>query len=397
MFNVSEPVTYLFQRFDTYGEGLLRSDDFARGVLGVAPRSDSSHVLRVAAGEVREALSASLGLHGVRRVALELLRAGSELGVRAARALLHKALGERGSGSGAAGLEILLNEASRPHGYNKVLTAEVVEMLRCTLTRSGRSALAATWASAGGRAGGGGSLPLSALARAPASSLHLNAATVSKDFAQLWGAPLTLSSSVVRWEEWLDYGRDLAGGGGGESGLLDILRAAWALPVHHSAGGETTGAPPLPGSPVAALGSLATSAFFPSATARLGNETGRVQQATARFPPRNGGMVGGASESTGMPAILSQPLGRAIASKGWESFRYGVLQPFTAQVVVEPFGAGAPAARPVGGTFVPSKFRGCAPDPLPVGVSSVAGLWKGAPNSKWAMAGYTLGSGPYRF
>ncbi len=427
IFNVSEPVTYLFQRFDTYGDGVVRSVDFARSLVGFTPRGDASPSLRVACREVRAALSSTMGIHGLRRLAQELLRGGEgALSVRAAKALLSRVLGGRAGGE----VGVVVGEASRPHAYTHVTPREVVDMLRPALTRTSRLALQATWVGCGGRLGmgggveaggagegggggggggsGGSSLPLSALARPTTTSLHLLAGEVAKDFTELWGTPLTASPSVVTFKEWLEYGRDVLGCAGGEEGLVRLLKVAFGLDggwggVGDGAAGASTltfaplaSPTPLPGSPVAALRALRTSAFFPSATARVAplalagepGMTGRFAPPPA-FPPRVSQRSGAASEASGVPAILNQPLGRALPSRGWETFKYGVLQPFTSEVKPVPFGDGDARAKPHGATFLPPHYPPTGTATLPKGMPSVAGLWKGANSNPMMMGGYT--------
>jgi hypothetical protein len=338
----------LFARFDARGGGALRVSDFVAALLGLSPRGDGSHVLRVSAARLCATLArGGAAPHGVRALAAALAAAagGAPLPVPAARRICARALSVPDSSE----LNALLGEASRPHGYQHVKAEEVVDMLRGPLSGRARAALCAVWAAAGGAPGGGGGsggalpLPLRALAAGPARALTLAGGAVLAGFGALWGPPLTSSSATVTFDEWLDYGRDLfAGVGRSEEALEALLAGAWGVvaPTWAPAGAV------LPGSP-AALVRTARGMWPP-----LGG-SGRGGGGGGASPPPPKRAPGPASEASGVPLCLGQTLRREFAPLGYEESYPGALRLVTQALPAVPFGAGQPAARPLGSTFAP--------------------------------------------
>ncbi len=419
-FNLSEPLSALFERYDVHAGGSVSAQAFAGGLLGLRARADTSPALRCAVVEVRRALGAVGGVHAVRRLALELLQGGRAAGasgllsVRAALAECSSALQHRAEGE----LGVLLREASRPHSpAASVRASELVDMLRPRLTARCRAALLGAWEACGGRQGH--ALPLAALARAPAASQHALGELTARDFAVLWGAPLSAAPATVAWEEWLDYGRDVLATCSSEEGLLKLLQAAFGL----QEGGQWEPAQhqPRPGSPGEALRSLrqmsSTAAAAAAVAAASGGGRGsssssssggfRGATSTSLFgpvpsirgwepassPPPRGRAPGPASEATGVPVCLAQPLLRPFEPRGWEVFAKGVMQPYHAPATAgAAFGGGGATLRPTGSTFLPQPVP---PRPLPAGLGSVAELYKSQRSVPCVMGGY-LQSGATR-
>jgi hypothetical protein len=326
----------LFARFDARGGGALSVRDFSRAVLGLSPRGDGSHVLRVSVARLCATLSrGGAAPHGVRALvhALAVAGRGAPLPVPAARGVCARALGVSDSSELAA----LLGEASRPHAYAHVVAEEVADMLRGPLSARARAALAAAWGAAGGRPGGAGTLPLSALAAAPARALSLHGGAVARDFSALWGPPLTASATAASFDEFVDYGRDVfAAVGRSEEALEAVLRGAWgAAPVHWAPAAAV-----LPGSPVALVRATL------DGSARGGGGGGASPPPPKRVP-------GPASEASGVPLCLGQTLRREFPPVGYEAAYPGALRPVTQALPAVPFGAGQPAARPLGSTYAP--------------------------------------------
>jgi len=342
LFNLTEPAALplVFARFDALGGGALCVKTFSRALLGLSPRGDGSHVLRVSTSRLCATLARGGGApHGVRALALALAAAGrgAPLPVHAARGVCARALGVPDSSELAA----LLGEASRPHGFAFVRAEEVADMLRGPLSARARAALAAVWAAAGGGRSAGGSLPLAALAAAPGRALSLAGGAVAKDFGALWGPPLTSSPAAASFEEWLDYGRDLlAAVGRSEEALEALLASAW-------------GVAPAPWSPAAAALPGSPAALVRTARALGAPALGGSARGGGGSPPPPKRVPGPASEASGVPLCLGQTLRREFAPMGYEEAYPGALRLVAQALPAVPFGAGAPAARPLGSTFAP--------------------------------------------
>ena len=330
----------LFARFDTHGAGRIDAARFSSVVLGIVPTADSSALLRDAKTVACEAITRRGGPHALRFLHRSLIEASQNqdrVPLHVARAVVTAAVGAEARGHA----ETILRECSSVYDFECVSAKTLCDMLRVPLTRRARAALDSAWAKVGGAAGAGARLRVSALAAAPRQALSLAGGLISRDFAESWGAPVSASADFVSYTEWLDYGRDVGAAAGSDEAFAGVMAAAWGI----APAWDARSAKAMPGSPLATF------------RARL--DAGDMTDAAAATS-RRGGNTGPASEASGVPVCLGQPLGRHFAPSAYEPM-FGVGSAVAVPSGTLLAGGGSnvwPAQRLAGTTFLAGATLG---------------------------------------
>ena len=335
--------TVLFARYDVSGSGHVDATRFAHTLLDLVPSAHKSPALRSAQSIVSEHLSKRGGAHALRALHAALFEAacGRDIvSINIARRVLAAAVGSEARGH----IEILLHEASVTLAHQAVSARALTEMMRSSLTRRTRAVLDVVWAEAeAGARNTKTTVTVAALAVAPSKSISLAGGLIARDFYDVWGTPSSSHRDVVTYAEWVDYGRDLRTAAGSDDAFVGVLSSAWGANAHYDADEER--APP--GSPTGTLRARRAAAMQFEATTGLRAEQSKM--------PRKGAPPGPASEATGVPVILSQPLGRYFAATAYEPmFGRGSAIPVPNGTLISGIGSSGWAAmsRPAGTSFL---------------------------------------------
>lgn len=339
----------LFARYDVHGAGQINAARFSTTMMGLTPSASISPALRTAKNVVNEQLAHRGGAHALRSLHSALVDAvnGSDIiPIRIARLVFTETIGADSRGH----VETLLHEAGATLEFEAISARGICEMLRSSLSRHARATLDAVWAQVGGRNAVATTLTVAALAEAPSKSLSLIAGLLTRDFAHTWGSPVSASSDVVTYAEWIDYGRDLRSSAGSDEAVINILSEAFGAVAAY----DVVSARAPPGSPQGTV--RARRAMMLEAEAATG------MPSPGSLLPRRGPAPGPASESTGVPICLNQPLGRYFPSIAYEPmFGKGssiAVPNGTLLSGITSNGGWAGMSRPAGASFLPGATVG---------------------------------------
>ncbi len=328
-----------------HGAGQIDAARFSATMMGLTPSASITAALRTAKNVVNEQLSQHGGAHALRSLHASLVAAASGadiIPIRIARLVFTDVLGADSRGH----VETLLHEAGATLEFEAISARGVCEMLRSSLSRHARATLDAVWAQVGGRNEMAATLTVTALAEAPLKSLSLVAGLLARDFTQTWGKPVSSNPNVVTYTEWIDYGRDLRSSAGSDDAFINILNAAFGA----VAAFDVASARAPPGSPQGTV--RARRAMMLEAEATTG-----MPPSPGSLLPRRGPAPGPASESTGVPVCLNQPLGRYFPSVAYEPmFGKGssiAVPNGTLLSGIAANGGWAAMSRPAGSSFLP--------------------------------------------